>query len=165
MRKLFNKSRIFLHFSLREKIWFVLLFVLSGIARAAILVLPFRWVMRYLGTQFQNKQLSVLVTEQQLEQAWRIGIITKVATKYTPWQSKCLVQAMVARLLLSYYKIPYVMFIGMTRTKQPEAKLKAHAWLSVGRWVITGRDGHQAFTIASSVVAPSVLTNASPLHV
>ncbi|MEE9338383.1 MAG: lasso peptide biosynthesis B2 protein [Methylococcaceae bacterium] len=160
---MFNKSRIFLHFSLREKIWFVLLFVLSGIARVAVLVFPFRWVMRYLGAQFQNKQLSVLVTQQQLELAWRIGVITTVATKYTPWESKCLIQAMVARLLLSYYEIPYVIYIGMTRTKQPEAALKAHAWLSVGRWVITGQDGHQVFTIASSFVAPSVLTNASPL--
>jgi hypothetical protein len=165
MHKLFNKVRIFLHFPLREKIWFVLLIVLSGIARTVILVLPFRWVMRYLGVQFQNKQLSVLVTPQQLQRAWRIGIITTAATNYTPWESKCLIQAMVARLLLSYYQIPYVIYIGMTRTNQPEAKLKAHAWLSVGQWVITGRDGHHAFTIASSFVAPSVLTNTSPLHV
>ncbi len=165
MQKLVVKFRVFLHFPLHEKIWFVLLVVLSGIARTAILVFPFRWVMHFLGTQFQNKQLSVLVTQQQLEQAWRIGIITTTATKYTPWDSKCLVQAMVARLLLSYYKIPYVIYIGMTRTKLPEAALKAHAWLSVGRWVITGRDGHQAFTIASSFVAPSVLTNTNLLHV
>lgn len=152
-----GKLATFLQFPLRDKIWFAVLYAGSGVVRLALLMFPFRWYMRLLGRQYKNTQLSVLVNEQQREQAWRIGSITALAAKYTPWESKCLVQASVAILLLGYYKIPYVMYCGVSRSRDGTGELKAHAWLSVGPWVVTGRDGHTAFTITSTFVAPAIL--------
>jgi len=162
MSKLLNKLLIFIRFPLREKVWFFVLYILSGIARLAVLILPFRWVMRFLGAQHENIQLSVIVSKQQLEWALRIGKITNIATKYTPWKSKCLIQAMVAKVILNHYKIPYVIHVGMLRNE--EGELKSHAWLNVKQRVIVGGEGHKAFTIVSSFVTPSVIYN-NPSHV
>jgi len=163
MKLLWRKICSFLSIKNREKLWFFLLFILSGFSRAAVLTLPFRRVAPYLGRHFQNTQLAALVSEKQLRTAWRIGRITELTAAYTPWQSKCLIQAMMAKFLLSYYDIPYVMYLGVTKSaaraagKQDANNLQAHAWLTVGPWVITGREGHRAFTIVSTFVTPSLL--------
>lgn len=80
-----------------------------------------------------------------------------MATKYTPWKSACLVQALIATWLLAYYHIPYVLHLGVARATPQGDDLQAHAWLRVGQWVITGREGHQAFTVVATFVAPSLL--------
>jgi len=137
-----------------------LLFLFSGLARAAILLLPFRFLAPLLGQHYKNVSLAALVTEDQRLIAWRIGRITESACKYTPWESKCLVQALIARSLLAWYHIPYVLYLGVCKAGASEnqgEELKAHAWLSVGPWIITGREGHKAFTIVSTFVQPSLL--------
>jgi len=158
MKILLRKFASFMRTPLREKLWFFWLFFLSGLIRAALLILPFRLLAPWLGQHHQNYQLASVTSEQQRLMAWRIGRITELATSYTPWQSKCLVQAMAAKALLAHYKIPYVLHLGVTKAGQSIDALKAHAWLSVGPWIITGREGHRAFTIVSTFVAPSILT-------
>lgn len=155
-RKILRKIRTFVRLPGRQKIWFVCCYFFSGIARAYILFLPFRWLAPRLGTHYQNIQLATVVSEEQEKLAWRIGRITEMACKYTPWESKCLVQAVLAKHILAYYKIPCVMYLGVIKSKD-DNDLKAHAWLSTGRWVITGRDGHQPFTIVSTFVSPATI--------
>jgi hypothetical protein len=64
-----------------------------------------------------------------------------------------------ARTLLGYYKIPYVLHIGARMTHEEVEPLKAHAWVKVGSWVIIGGGGLQAFGIVSSFVSPSLLND------
>lgn len=142
-----------------QKFWFVFSFFYSGVVRLAVLLLPFRWLSPHLGAYLQNQQFNALATEEQEKLAWKIGRITETACKHTPWESKCLVQAIVANQLLKFYKIPCVLYMGVVKPKAGE-DLKAHAWLCVGRWVITGRDGHQSFTIVSTFVTPKKLISA-----
>jgi len=162
MNRILRKFRSFLAIRNREKFWFFLLNVLSGLIRAAILTIPFRRIAPYMGRHFRNEQLAALATQEQLQTAWRIGRITDLVARYTPWESKCLVQAIMVRALLGYYNIPYVMHLGVTKSMAQESGveggsiLKAHAWLSVGPWIVTGRDGHRAFTIVSTFVQPSL---------
>lgn len=155
MRRLLRHCRLFAQLSSREQVWFVVLFVGSGIARAALLTLPFRRIAPYMGAHGQHGLCTARVTQEQQLQAWRIGRLTAMATKYTPWASTCLVQALVATWLLAYYHIPYVLHFGVARSTQQENALIAHAWLHVGQWVITGREGHKAFTVVATFVAPS----------
>jgi len=168
MNRLVRKCRKFITLQNREKLWVALLFLLSGIARAVILILPFRRIAPYLGQHYQNAQLAAVVTEKQLHTASQIGLVTELTAKHTPWQSKCLVQAMMARCLLGYYGIPYVLYLGVAKsTAWHDARdiednaLIAHAWLSVGPSIITGNDGHTAFTIVSTFVAPSIINSSS----
>ncbi len=140
-----------------EKIWLTLLYPLSGVIRFTILTMRFSWLAPLLGQHHKNYQLSPLVSQPMLQRAWRIGRIVELTSRYTPWQSKCLVQAIMVRILLGYYRIPYVMHLGTRLTKNASAPMKAHAWVKVGPWIIVGREGHQAFTIVSSFISPSLL--------
>jgi len=166
MNHFLRKYRKFVSMRNREKVWVILLFFLSGIARAVILTIPFRYIAPYLGRHYQNAQLAVIVTKEQLQKARRIGHITELTANNTPWQSKCLIQAMMAKWLLNYYRIPYVLYLGVAKSvvlhelkDYENGDLIAHAWLSVGPSIITGDDGHRAFTIVSTFVTPSVLNS------
>lgn len=145
-----------------EKLWILFLMPVSGIARAALLVIPFRYLSRCFGMHHQNIPLSVIVPQQQLQMAWRIGRVCELVSRYTPWQSMCLVQAIMAKTLLSLYRIPCVLYFGVAKTPSDppsgddDKALKAHAWLMVGPWIITGRGNQQAFTVVSTFVSRSV---------
>jgi len=141
----------------REKFWILFLYPYSGLIRLAILIFPFKRLSRLLGQHYQNHQLSPLVSESQRLFAWRIGRITELTARYTPWESKCLVQAIMARTLLGIYHIPYVIHLGAKMSNEINGPMKAHAWVKVGAWIIAGREGHHAFGIVSSFVAPSIL--------
>ncbi|MCW8878895.1 MAG: lasso peptide biosynthesis B2 protein [Kangiellaceae bacterium] len=154
---LVRKIRSAWNLPLREKLWLILLYPFSGIARATILLLPFRWIAPFLGKHHNNHQLCSLTTEKQLNQAWRIRHIIKLIARYTPWDSNCFVQVVMARALLGWYKIPYVIHFGARLTKQQNRAMKAHAWIKVGSWIITGRQGHQSFGIVGSYLASSIL--------
>ena len=38
--------------------------------------------------------------------------IVEIAGRSTPWRPKCLVEAIMVRTLLAYYRIPYVLHLG-----------------------------------------------------
>ncbi len=139
---------------IRDKVWLCPLFIYSGIVRLAILILPFRTLAPLLGQHHRNVQLSPLATPIQLEQAWRIGRIVRTATRWTPWQSKCLVQAILVRSLFTYYEIPYVLYLGTTLTEEGEAPMKSHAWIKVGPWIVIGREGHRKYHVVGSFISP-----------
>jgi len=161
VKSLLRKCTTFLRMPVREKYWFFLVWIISGPVRAALLLLPFRKMTPVLGEHCGKLQLTALASVEQRQRAWRIGRVTELAASYTPWQSKCLVQACAASILLRYYRIPYVMHLGVARdsedTDTDGSAMKAHAWLSVGPRIVTGRDGHRAFTIVSTFVSPALL--------
>ena len=145
--------------SCREKIWVMLIYFLSGLVSLALVVFPFRFIAYALGTHYKNHQLSTLVPQPLLDRAWRVGRLVEGISRYTPWQSKCLVQAITVIILLRYYGIPYVFHLGTRFTRVATAPMKGHAWVKVGPWIIVGRDGHKQYTIVSSFVCSSLLNN------
>lgn len=154
-----------------EKIWLALLYPLSGLARAALLFIPFRRVAPYLGRHHGNVQLSPLATPRQIRLAARIGSVSAIAARFTPWKSRCLVQAIMVKTLLSHYKIPHVIYLGVVKPTGPGTAgaepdgsdrpppMKAHAWVAVGPKVVAGKAGHQAFTIVSTFASPTSLSS------
>ncbi len=141
----------------REKAWLFILFPISGFIRLSLLTIRFRWLVRSLGQHYKNHQVSSLVSQQELDVAWRIGRITALVARYTPWQSKCLVQAVMARILLNFYHIPHVICLGARLTGDHTDPMKAHAWVKVGPWVVTGREGHQSYPVVSVFVSSTLL--------
>ena len=153
MRRILRNCQRFARLSSRAQVWFVLLFVGSGLARAALLTLPFRRLLPSMGAHAQQVSCPPEVSEAQQRLAGCIGRLTALAAQYTPWQSACLVQAIVAARVLAYYHIPYVLYLGVAKATPPSDGLQAHAWLRVGQWIVTGREGHQAFTVVATFVA------------
>ncbi len=154
---LLQKTRSALKLPLREQLWFTFLYPLSGFIRLSMLCLPMRVNHRYYGKHYGNYRLSALVSERQRHTAWRIGRICELVSRYTPWESKCLVQAIMAITVLRLYRIPYVLYLGVKPATNSEG-MKAHAWVGVGAWIVTGREGHRAFAVVSTFVAPEVFS-------
>ncbi|WP_410483303.1 lasso peptide biosynthesis B2 protein [Teredinibacter sp. KSP-S5-2] len=145
----------------QEKCWLLFAFPASGVVRLMIVSLPFNIYSRFLGHYYRNFLLSSLVSQEQLRLAWRIGRIIESVCKYTPWKSKCFVQAVLARILLGMYNIPYVLHMGTRLTGMPDQPMKAHVWVKVGPWIIVGREGHRAYPVVATFLSPPT-TSSTP---
>ena len=136
---------------MREKLWLCGMYPLSGLLRVGLALAPFRYWAPYLGREVSDRPFCPLATESQERLAWRIGRTCALAARYTPWETKCLAQAILTRTWLGRFRIPYVVHIGVKKAG-PGAPdpFAAHAWVQVGRLVVCGRQGHAAFTVLSS---------------
>src|SRR5438105_1457097 len=108
--------------------------VLLALARAAVLLLPFRWVAKVLG-----KEAAQTSEQADPAQAWRIrrvGIMIYKAARHVPWTSQCLDQAIAAKIMLARRGIPTTVYFGVKT--DPDGQLAAHAWLRSGTYYVTG---------------------------
>lgn len=156
MKRLARLIAIALGFSWRKRFWLLLMYPLSGLIRAAVLLVPFKHLSRCLGIHYRNYQLCVLVTDAQLQMAREIGGTIALIDKYTPWQTNCMVEGILARIWLGFYKIPYVFYMGAYLTKDDSQPMKAHAWVGVGPRLIVGGRGHQRYAIVSTFVSKAL---------
>ncbi len=152
MPVLLHKLRTLAGFNHQQLLWFAPLYVLSGLMRLALLVLPFRRIAPWLGRHHANMTMTLLLTEEQENLSRRMGTVIRALSKYTPWESKCLVQAMLARVVLGYYGIPHVIYLGVNQSGPPEKPMNAHAWVSAGRCFVTGGNSFRQFGVVSSFV-------------
>lgn len=121
-------------------------FVLLAIARAAVLLLPFRWVARVLGKQ--ASQTPEQDDPARLRQVCRIRAMIHAVSNSVPWTSKCLDQAIAARIMLRFRRIPATVYFGVKNDEQ--GQLAAHAWLRSGRVYVTGGQERHAFAIINT---------------
>ncbi|NBC02664.1 MAG: lasso peptide biosynthesis B2 protein [Bacteroidetes bacterium] len=70
-------------------------------------------------------------------------------SRFVPWESKCLVQAVVAKILLKKRNIDSTLYLGV-RKSEDGSNLEAHAWLDVNNQTILGGDISDQFTMVSS---------------
>jgi len=94
-----------------------------------------------------------VLTADQLSRATAIGALVSAAARFTPWQSRCLVQVLVAQYLLGRRAIPGQFYLGVRRgsgqTGDPGG-LSAHAWLQCGETIVNGAAGHESFTVIAA---------------
>jgi len=120
--------------------------VLLAVARAAVLLLPFRWVARALGKE------AAQTTEQDdpatLRAVCRIRAMVHAVSQNVPWTSKCLDQAIAARIMLRWRRIPATVYFGVKNDEQ--GQLAAHAWLRSGSVYVTGGALRHRFTVINT---------------
>jgi len=75
----------------------------------------------------------------------RIASSIEAVSKYTFWKSNCFAQALCAHWILKRKKISHTVYFGLQKDKA--TTMKAHAWLRVGDKIVTGRKGHEAYTV------------------
>lgn len=124
--------------------------LLLGLSRALVLLLPFRLLSKLLGTEHGSHPFSCLATPQQTRRALEIGRTVRWAACHTPWNSNCFAQALAARMLLGTAGIPCVTCFGLSRDEHKA--LIAHAWVSVGPIRVCGGDGFAGYTIVGCFV-------------
>lgn len=117
--------------------------LLLGVARIAVLTLPFRRVVRVLAMQ----KLDVPKQEgpQHVTKARRIGRMIQEASRHLPWECRCLVQAIAGKLMLVRRGITSTVYIGVA--KDEHKGFNAHAWLSSRAVTVTGGRGHERFSV------------------
>lgn len=152
MRLCFNKIILFWGIPLRYKCFFLLNVLFCGIARLAINTLALRHLSIYFGYFYKTTTFSTVITEAQKRQAYRIGQFVRLAAKYTPWDSSCLTQAMVAKFWCRAFKIPYILYIGFAKAPEEPSGYKGHAWLTAGPIAVTGGNGFIEFNVVSTYV-------------
>jgi hypothetical protein len=125
---------------------------LLGLARLAVLTLPFRWVMRACGTHMAESppELDAADAAQVARVAWAVD----TARLFTPWDSNCLAQAITGARMLRRRGVATTTYLGVTAAGPQELgalqELGAHAWLRAGPDVILGDRQLDSFTTVSS---------------
>lgn len=138
---LIRKLKSFIRIKWKDKILFFRAFFLSGIARIAILLIPFRVVKKFLGVSKKESCYDIRIEEYR--RVKRIAWAVNEASKYTPWESKCLVKAITAQKMLKGYKIYSTLYLGIN--KDEKNNMEAHAWLRCGNVFVTGGYGKEDF--------------------
>ncbi len=122
-------------------------FIMLGLARAAVLALPFRWLAKFLGKRKDSVKDDELSKDKPSPMAMKIAWIINKTSQYTPWDSNCLAKAVAGRFMLKRRKISGTVYFGMA--KDSEGELEAHAWLRSGNKVLTGDTNLDQYAIVA----------------
>jgi hypothetical protein len=128
------KVNIFLKLNWFSKIELLEAFFLSAMARVIILKAPFKKYKKHLG--IYNEETSYEINLNDYKTIKRIAWTINTISKYTPWESKCLVQAMTAQRMLNRRKLSSTLYLGVNKAK--DNSMQAHAWLRCGQLIVTG---------------------------
>lgn len=140
LNKLLRKFKVFMHIPFKDKVLFVIAYILSGIARFLMLAVPLKKFQPLIGVPKEESPYEI-ISSKDMKIIKRVRYYSLLACRYTPWESKCLVRALVVSWLLRYYKIPTTIYFGVA--KKPD--LLAHAWLRCGTCIVTGGDVQKDF--------------------
>lgn len=140
-----RKTKTFIKIENRTKVDFIKAYIYTGIARGFILFVPFNKLSKRMGKQKTESVEDVDINTYRM--AKRIGWIVIKASKMTPWQSKCLVQALTAQRMLKSKGVPTTIYLGVKKGK--DNTMLAHAWVRCGRYVITGGANKNEYTVVA----------------
>jgi len=141
-----RKVKLFFALSPEEKKLFLEAYILLGLMRVAILMIPFKRITRSLSHSTEIIKQNAL-TDEQLHAVKLVGKVIAKAANNTPWESACLAQALTAQRILKKRNIPGVFYLGVKKNAKEKEKLEAHAWAQCGETIVTGQKGYKAFTV------------------
>lgn len=139
-------KRIRLFFSLEWKMKRLLCeaFFYLGWARM-LKAIPFSKVAPSLGEQMAETTFSIDSANKKT--LANVSQAIHLMSRYTFWESECLVKAIAAMKMLQKRKIESTLYLGTA--KDVAGGLIAHAWLRSGPFYITGAEGMDEFTVVS----------------
>ena len=135
--QLFKKAKHFIEQPLFIKLWFFPLWIGLGISKLFIVTLSIARLNPILGTPLDLHTKAPHITQLKEATALQIGAAIRLAARYTPWDSNCFPQAILARLILRLYRIPHILYFGLNRHHATH-ELNAHAWVVAGHVSVTG---------------------------
>ena len=79
------------------------------------------------------------------ENAWvhSVKVCMLRCTHYLPWTRKCLIQGIIAKLMLNKRAINSVLYLGLAKEGY---QLKAHAWVISHGVIVSGAKGYAQFS-------------------
>ncbi len=118
--------------------------LLLALASATVRVFSFARVARRLGTFMRESPPAE--ERAAVIQAKRIRWAVFATARRLPWKPLCLPQAIAAKVMLRRRGIASTLYLGVDRRESFEA----HAWVRVGRVIVTGGATHKGYAVVSS---------------
>ena len=87
------------------------------------------------------------VDEEIVKLAKKISWIVTTIAKYTPWESKCLVQALTAQKMLKKQGVSTTLYLGVK--KDNNNQMLAHAWIRCGDYFVTGGGNRHGYAVVA----------------
>lgn len=140
-----NKIRIFCSYNNATKLLFLEAFICLAWARI-LKSLPFSRIAPLLGNQMD--ETPMFSPEENSKLLTNISNAVNITSRYTIWESMCLVRAIAALKMLERRNIDCTLYLGTG--KDENGKLIAHAWLRSGSYYLTGFEGMEKFTVVGS---------------
>lgn len=137
-----NKMKILFLLDWETKCLFVESFILLAWARL-LKFLPFAKVAPSLGKKMEDT--SIIPNQVDFKVIVKVSQAIHIMSKYTFWESQCLVKAIAGMKMLEKRKIASTLYLGAG--KDDQGRLVAHAWLRSGPFYVTGAEGMENFTV------------------
>jgi hypothetical protein len=134
------------------KVWFAPTWLALGAAQIIIFCIPFSRLARSLGAHRGLSPIVPLLGSDHEKKALDIAKVIDLTSRYTPWQSNCFSQAIVARLLLGIHRIPCALYFGVNKNAE-RGGLNAHAWVCAGPVYVAGGPSFSEFTVVAVFVS------------
>ncbi|GAE35943.1 lasso peptide biosynthesis B2 protein [Halalkalibacter akibai] len=129
----------------RELKWMLVeAYFLLGWARF-LKTLPFAKVAPSLGKKMDETPYSINLDNKEVLQ--KVSTAIHLMSRYTPWESQCLVKAIAGMRMLERRQIGSTLYLGTG--KDDKGELVAHAWLRSGPIYISGSEGMEKFTVVA----------------
>lgn len=138
---LIRKIKTFFKIDFESKVMFCKAFILCGFYRFIILNISFSKVKKLLGEKGKESDFKIDIENYKIVK--EVGFIVKLASSHTPWESKCLVQAMTAQKILKDKGIKTTLYLGVAKERN---NMVAHSWLRYGQMFVTGGNGDLNYT-------------------
>ena len=133
-------------FTLDKKTKSIFIEAFFYLAWARILkAVPFSKVAPTLGAYMNETPLNGNESNRVIVR--NISAAIHIMSRYTFWESQCLVKAIAAMKMLERRQIESTLYLGTA--KDEKGKLIAHAWLRSGPFYITGAEVMERFTVVS----------------
>lgn len=150
-----HKFQYLLKLPFERKLWFFFTLFSSFFVWIIVRFFNAKYLHPFMGDHLGNKMLCTLSTEQQSLKAWRIARVVEAVCKGVPWECKCLTEAICTNILLYFYQIPSVFYLGSMIDKSSSITMKAHAWLTVGEYcIIGGRVADDGYVVTATFTRP-----------
>ena len=149
VKTLFKKCKTFIRLNNKLKVKYCKAFIYTGCARAFILFMPFNKLRKRMGKVKEESPEEV--DKNTYKEARDVSEVVGIVSRHTPWESKCLVQALTAQKLLKEKGISTTLYLGVRKDK--DNNMLAHAWTRCGKYYVTGganKDGYAVVTKFSS---------------
>lgn len=145
LSELARKLKTFATMGNGKRFRFVQAFILTGFYRAFILFMPFNKLKKRMGKLKieSSKDVDIEAYRKAKEVRWAV----LEAARHTPWESKCLVQALTAAKMMKLRGVSTTVYLGVRKNEKNE--MLAHAWVRCGTFYITGGEIRQGYAVVA----------------
>ena len=144
MRRYLRKFKTFFYIESDIKKIFIKAYLYTGISRLALLTISFKKINSFIKNT--NSESSYEINNDEHSYAQKVKWILENIDMYTPWESKCLVQALTAQKILREKKMVSTIYLGVNNENN---KMTAHAWTRCGSLIVTGAKNKAAYTMVA----------------